>query len=72
MNIRVNLNQMDPANHVLKLIIEDDGKGFDPVAKTPGHFGLLGMKEQTDALGGKLDVKSTANKGTCVQLEVSI
>jgi signal transduction histidine kinase len=71
-NIRVNLNQMDPANHVLKLTIEDDGKGFDPAAKTPGHFGLLGMQEQSDVLGGKLDVKSTTNKGTCVQLEVSI
>ena len=70
--VRVNLNQVDPANHILTLAIEDDGKGFDPAAKMPGHFGLLGMQEQADILGGKFDVRSFVNKGTCVQLEVSI
>ena len=70
--VRVNLNQVDPANHILTLAIEDDGKGFDPAAKMPGRFGLLGMQEQADILGGKFDVRSFVNKGTCVQLEVSI
>ena len=70
--VRVNLNQVDPANHILTLAIEDDGKGFDSAAKMPGHFGLLGMQEQADILGGKFDVRSFVNKGTCVQLEVSI
>ena len=71
-NIRVSLNQADPANHLLSLTIEDDGKGFDPIAKSPGHFGLLGMQEQADILGGKFAVRGLANKGTCIQLEVSI
>ena len=70
--VRISLNQADPANHILTLVIEDDGKGFDPAAKMPSHFGLLGMQEQADILGGNFDVRSFANKGTRVQLEVSI
>ena len=72
MNIRVKLDQADPANHVLKLAIEDDGKGFDPIARSPGHFGLLGMREQADILGAKFEVSGSADKGTCIQLEVPI
>ena len=71
-NVSVNLNKTDPANHVLTLTIEDDGKGFDLAAKNPGHFGLLGMQEQADLLGAKLEVQSHANRGTRVQLVVSI
>ena len=71
-NIRVKLDQEDPANHVLKLAIEDDGKGFDPIARSPGHFGLLGMREQADILGAKFEVSGSADKGTCIQLEVPI
>ncbi len=71
-NVSVNLNKTDPANYVLTLTIEDDGKGFDLAAKNSGHFGLLGMQEQADLLGAKLEVQSHANRGTRVQLVVSI
>ena len=71
-NIRIELDQIDPANHLLKVGIEDNGRGFDQDAPSPGHFGLLGMKEQTDVLGGNLSVTSDAAKGTRIQLEVPI
>ena len=71
-DIRIELNATDPANHVLTLTIEDDGKGFDLAAKNKGHFGLLGMQEQADILGAKLDVQSYAKKGTRVQLIASV
>lgn len=71
-NVSVNLNKTNPANHVLTLTIEDDGKGFDLAAKNPGHFGLLGMQEQADLLGAKLEVQSHSNRGTRVQLVASI
>ncbi|MGB9144034.1 MAG: ATP-binding protein [Aestuariivirga sp.] len=71
-NVRVAFDQVDPANHVLILTVEDDGKGFDPRAQSPGHFGLLGMQEQADILGGKFDIRSTPDRGTCVRIEVSI
>lgn len=71
-NVRIELDQTDPGNHLLKVVIEDNGRGFDQAAPAPGHFGLLGMKEQTDILSGKLSVTSAAAKGTRIQLEVSI
>jgi signal transduction histidine kinase/ligand-binding sensor domain-containing protein len=49
----------------------DDGKGMDPeVLRTgakPGHFGLSGMRERAELVGGKLSVRSGVEKGTQVE-----
>jgi signal transduction histidine kinase len=50
-------------------LVRDDGKGFDPTAKTDG-FGLLGMRERTAILGGELDVDSTPAGGTVVRARI--
>ncbi|MCL9982936.1 MAG: histidine kinase [Erythrobacter sp.] len=36
----------------------------------PGHFGLLGMKERIEAIGGKLIVESANGFGTVVELQI--
>ncbi|GAA0636852.1 sensor histidine kinase [Sphingomonas ursincola] len=43
-------------------IISDGGR--------PGHFGLLGMKERIEAIGGKLIVESANGFGTVVELQI--
>lgn len=52
----------------IKLIISDDGKGFDKeIAKANdlyGGYGLLSMKERVELLNGKLEIISTPGKGT--------
>jgi signal transduction histidine kinase len=53
----------------IRLGIEDDGCGFAPSAKrlaADGHFGILGMRERMEQIGGSLEVSSTAGKGTTV------
>jgi signal transduction histidine kinase len=57
----------------LCLQITDDGVGFDP-AKLPvsGHYGLLGMQERANLIGGELTIDSQPQQGTTVQLDVSI
>jgi ligand-binding sensor domain-containing protein/signal transduction histidine kinase len=53
----------------IRLGIEDDGCGFAESAKrlaADGHFGILGMRERMEQIGGSLDVSSTAGKGTRV------
>jgi len=41
------------------LVIEDDGRGFDPTRPPKkGHFGLKGMRERVAMLGGTFDVES--------------
>lgn len=55
----------------IDLNIEDDGIGFEQstVFSIPnGHFGLIGMRERTERLGGTLTVKSQLGSGTLIQV----
>jgi signal transduction histidine kinase len=51
----------------LMLSIRDDGCGFDPRnSENENHYGLLGMRERAERVGGKLTVESQAAEGTRV------
>lgn len=57
----------------VRLVIEDDGKGFDiSQAQKEGHFGLIGLKERTRLLHGKLDIASLVGSGTVVEVTVPL
>jgi signal transduction histidine kinase len=49
----------------LRLRVSDQGRGFDPSAKTDG-FGLIGMRERVTLAGGTLELESSAGKGTTI------
>ena len=51
----------------LRATVIDDGVGFDPGAQG-GGFGLIGMRERADLIGGDLRVESRPNVGTTVSL----
>jgi signal transduction histidine kinase/DNA-binding NarL/FixJ family response regulator len=57
------------AGEGLVLSIEDDGAGFVPSGLTEG-FGLRGMRERAEEIGGRLIVSSTTSRGTSVNLTV--
>ena len=59
------------ANHV-SLIIEDDGRGFDPAPVSGDHYGLIGMRERADALGAHLVVESPPGQGARVSVELEV
>ncbi len=46
--------------------IRDDGKGFDPSVAT-GGFGLIGMRERAQVLGGQLAIETAPGEGACVR-----
>jgi len=51
----------------IKLIITDDGCGFDPGAlDNQGKYGLRGMRERAEMIGGNLLIESQIGKGTKV------
>ena len=53
----------------IRLVIQDDGAGFNPESKTPsGHFGLKGMRERAQLAGGVLEIISRPSSGTTIQL----
>lgn len=55
------------------LIVKDDGRGFETgngSAPPPGHYGLTGMRERADIIGGTLEITSEPGFGTTVRLHV--
>jgi signal transduction histidine kinase len=54
--------------------VRDDGTGIDPQilahGRRPGHWGLPGMRERSESLGGQLYVWSESNAGTEVELRI--
>jgi signal transduction histidine kinase len=61
---------LERANGHLTLIIADDGRGFDPTAVNGAHYGLKGMRERVELMGGTLDVTSADRQGTTVKLQI--
>jgi len=55
----------------LRVRVCDDGKGIDPevlrTGEKQGHFGLSGMRERAELVGGKLSVRSSVETGTEVE-----
>jgi two-component system, NarL family, sensor kinase len=54
------------------MVIEDNGKGFDPVRTEPGHFGMIGLAERARLLGGSLTLETDPSEGTRIVVVVPI
>ncbi len=52
---------------LLRLVIRDDGCGFDPAAITRGH-GLDNLAARARALGATLDIDAAPSRGTAITL----
>lgn len=62
-------------NGDLRLRVKDDGHGFDPSAASfslNGHYGILGMQERAERMGGRFDVASHVGSGTQVEVRVPL
>lgn len=51
-----------------RIAVVDDGKGFDPAVLPKGHFGVLGMQERAQEIGGTLTVESRVDAGSRVTI----
>jgi signal transduction histidine kinase len=59
----------------VRLVINDDGIGFDPGPRPAGRrgkggLGLLSMRERATYVGGALEVKSAPGEGTTVRAQI--
>jgi len=54
------------------VVIEDDGRGFDPEAVRAGALGFTGMRERVELVGGRLTVEASPGAGTTLVAEVHI
>jgi len=65
--------QLDMGSESIHLLVEDDGQGFDMASDLSslaqqGSFGLMGIQERVELLGGRVQVQSNIGRGT--RLEV--
>ena len=57
----------------LSVVISDNGVGFDPeLMLTNENFGLEGIQDLTDQLGGNQKINSKPGTGTTVEIHVPI
>jgi two-component system NarL family sensor kinase len=67
--VQVNLN-LQPREILLR--VSDDGLGLPPGAEEkPGHYGLRGLRERVEGLGGTLTAKAST-KGTLLEARVPV
>lgn len=59
-----------PDNHI-DIEVRDDGSGFDDSTRPgvdDGHFGLQGVRERADRLGGSVSITSAHGMGTVIRV----
>jgi signal transduction histidine kinase len=72
-NVAVTVAAEAPDSRI-ELTVRDDGRGFVPGTQQgveQGHFGIEGMKERVERLGGSLEIESAPGGGTTVRANVS-
>jgi signal transduction histidine kinase len=64
--VRMRLRSIDESS--LELRIEDNGIGFDPQQSRPGHYGIVGLREQAELIGAQLNIDSVPGQGTTLRI----
>jgi signal transduction histidine kinase/ligand-binding sensor domain-containing protein len=67
--------QLRYAADLVALRVRDDGRGFEPTTAGgagTGHFGIVGMRERAERIGGSLTLESRPGAGTELRVEVPI
>ncbi len=55
----------------VNLTVKDDGTGFNPSAPVvKGHYGIQGMRERIEGLGGKVSIFSQSGEGTHLEIRI--
>jgi signal transduction histidine kinase len=61
--------RLQSTRSAVTLEVQDNGCGFEPASAclaAAGHFGILGMRERMEQIGGSLEVTSASGVGTTV------
>lgn len=56
----------------LAVEITDDGQGMSEVTNKQGSYGIIGMQERTDLMGGSLSFSSPISGGTQINIRIPI
>ena len=66
--------KMEDTGEGLTIVVKDDGVGFDTKLKSdnPESYGILGMQERVQLIGGRMEIISAPNSGTQVIIYVPL
>ena len=69
---RARVSAHDTGGPTVRVVVEDEGVGFDPVAlaESTGGLGLASTRERAELIGGRVEVESAPGRGTRVVVEV--
>jgi two-component system NarL family sensor kinase len=56
----------------VKLVITDDGRGFDSSEVPDGRYGLVGMSERALLLGGQCTISTAPGQGTRIEIQLPV
>src|SRR5262249_21390159 len=65
--------ELEYADRELQMRVRDNGIGIDPQVLRDGregHWGLAGMRERAERIGGFLNISSSPTSGTEVRLSI--
>jgi signal transduction histidine kinase len=68
-NVAVTIGQHSP---LLTVLIEDDGRGFDPEKIRQFGNGLINMKNRIEQIGGTYKIEPETGKGTKTFIEIQV
>jgi signal transduction histidine kinase len=55
-----------------RLVVIDDGQGFDETEPRNGSYGLVGMRERAVGIGATLQIESRPGAGTTLVVETTM
>jgi signal transduction histidine kinase len=55
----------------IRLELRDNGRGFDPESKQDG-FGLLGVRERVEGMGGQIAIQSAKGGGSAILITLPL
>lgn len=64
--------QLEITETSVTAIVKDDGKGFDQKKRKYNSFGIMGMKERVDLLGGRFAISSKPGQGAAVIIQIPV
>jgi len=56
-------------NNIIRIVMTDDGKGFDTTKKRKG-IGILNMVNRVESFNGEMEIKSSADKGCKISIKI--
>lgn len=77
-NVSIILRDISRAEQfIVRLVIQDDGRGFTRPQSLgrlmiDSHFGLVGIREQVQALDGNMELESQVGQGTTLEITIPV